>query len=239
MVNINQRHPLESIGGVILVLLFHIFGIWGLLLLMHSNKPEKIPAPLEVKIVQVSSAASAAAAQAAQQPPAPEMIVPPPPEIEPPPINTEAPIQPKPPTVVKKKVQKKQPAAKPSQSASSKEQTQSQSQYNGSKGEGMSNTPGQGQPDRSAGSRPLNGVKLVYPEDMEAAGKEGRVILSCDVEPDGHTSNCHVVSSSGGSSFREEALHYVNSARYQPATRNGVPVKETGHRYTISFKLGD
>lgn len=235
MVNLNQRHPIESIGILILVILFHIFGILGLLFLMHSNKKEDMPAPLEIRVVDVSSAASSASAQVSQ-PPAPEMIVPPPPEIEPPPINTEAPVQPKPPKIVKKQVKKREPAAQPAKSSAS--DSQNQGNMNGTSGEGMSNTPNDGPPDRSAGSRALNGVKMNYPPDMEAAGKEGRVILSCDIEADGHTKNCNVIEAKGGNSFKEEALRYVASARYRPATRNGMPVKEKNHRLTISFKLG-
>lgn len=235
MVNLNQRHPFESIGIFGLVLLFHVGGILGLLFLMHSHKKEEVPAPLEIKVVDVASAASSASAQATQ-PPAPEMIIPPPPEIEPPPINTEAPAQPKPPKVVKKQVKKQAPAAQPAKSSAS--DSQNQGKMNGTTGQGMSNTPNDGPPDRSAGSRALNGVKMIYPKDMEAAGKEGRVILSCVIEPDGRTNSCNVVEAKGGQSFKEEALRYVAAARYRPATRNGVPVREMNHRLTISFKLG-
>ncbi len=234
MVNLNQRHLFESVGGFILVLLFHIFGIWGLLLLMHTHKKEDVPAPLEIKVVDVSSAASSASAQVFQ-PPAPEMIVPPPPEVEVPPINTEALVQPKPLKIVKKQIKEKKPAAQLMQSSAS--ENQNQGSMNGSKGEGMSNIPDNGPPDKSAGNRPINGVKMQYPPDMLAAGKEGRIIVSCDIEPDGSTSGCKVVESKGGSSFKAEALRYVNAARYRPATRKGTPVREKNHLLTVSFKL--
>lgn len=233
-----QRRPFESFGVFVLVLLFHVLGIWGILFLLHSHKKEEVPAPLEVKVVGVASAASAAASHSVQQPPAPEMIVPPPPDIEPPPINTEAPIQPKPPTVVKKQKQKKMLAAKPAV-ASSNDQNQVKSSLTGVKGQGESTTPGEGPPDRNAGSHPLNGIQKVYPPDMEAAGKEATVIVSCDVEASGYTSNCRVINSGVANSFKQETLRMVRSARYSPAIRHGVPVKELNHRYAIVFKIGD
>lgn len=228
MVNLNARHPVEHIVGFIGVVLFHILVIWLLIVFLSVPKKEQADTlPVQVQIVEVASSESAAAAAA--QPPAPEMIVPPPPEIEPPPINTEAPPQPKPPPVVKKKVAKKAPpAATPSPAASSAPV--------GTQRQGQSSA-GVGKPDRSAGSRPLNGAQIEYPPDMQAEQKEGRVIISCDVETTGSTSNCHVISSSGGQSFVKAAMKYVNSARYRPATKNGAPVKELGHRYTINFRL--
>lgn len=226
MVTLNERHPVEHIIGFIGVVLFHILVIWLLVVFLSAPKKEQPDnLPVQVQIVDVASSESAAAAA---QPPTPEMIVPPPPEIEPPPINTEAPPQPKPPPVVKKVTKKAPPKTNvaPAPSAPT-----------GTEGQGQSGNPGVGKPDRSAGSRPLNGAQIEYPPDMEAEQKEGRVILSCDVETTGSTSNCHVISSSGGQSFVKAALKYVNSARYRPATKNGAPIKELGHRYTINFKL--
>lgn len=228
MVNLSERHPVEHVVGFIGVVLFHILVIWLLVVFLSTPKKEQADTlPVQVQIIDVASSASAASAA---QPPAPEMIVPPPPEIEPPPINTEAPPQPKPPPVVKKKVAKKAPPAEAPSSATSNAPA-------GTQGQGQPSAAGVGKPDRSAGSRPLNGAQIEYPPDMEAAQKEGRVILSCDVETTGSTSNCHVISSSGGQSFVRAAMKYVNSARYRPATKNGMPVKELGHRYTINFRL--
>lgn len=228
MVNLNERHPVEHIVGFIGVVIFHILVIWLLVVFLSipkKDQPEQLP--VQVQIIDVASSASAATAQ----PPAPEMIVPPPPEIEPPPINTEAPPQPKPPPVVKKTVKKVHPAESAPAPAASSAPAATQ-------GQGQSSAS-EGKPDRSAGSRPLNGAQIEYPDDMEREQKEGKVILSCDVETNGSTSNCHVVSSSGGSSFTRAALKFAGNARYRPATKNGVPVKEFGHHYTITFKLSD
>ncbi|CAI3952096.1 Periplasmic protein TonB [Commensalibacter communis] len=235
MVSLNERHPVEHVIGFIGVVIFHLLVIWLLVVFLSTPKKEQAETlPVQVQVIDVASSASSSASA---QPPAPEMIVPPPPEIEPPPINTEAPPQPKPPPVVKKKqVKKRPPVTPPAHSQPAAQPEANSGSMAGTQGQGQSNA-GLGKPDRSAGSRPLNGAQIEYPPDMEAAQKEGRVILSCDVETDGSTSNCHVISSSGGMSFTKAALKYVNSARYRPATKNGAPVKELGHRYTINFRL--
>ncbi|MFT8897885.1 MAG: energy transducer TonB, partial [Acetobacter sp.] len=94
-------------------------------------------------------------------------------------------------------------------------------------------------PDHLAGSTPLNHVELHYPDEAQDEGREGHVTLVCDVEPTGTTDNCTVTSVKGGQDFAAAALQYVRKSRYQPATANGVPVKEFHHTYTITFSLSD
>jgi protein TonB len=94
-------------------------------------------------------------------------------------------------------------------------------------------------PDTSAGSSPLNNVQPVYPPEMEEENIEGRVTLVCDVEVTGMTSNCQVQSVSGGQAFVRSAMDYLTRARYRPAQRNGVPVKELHKVYVIRFRLDD
>lgn len=236
MINVKEYRPIEHVIGLVAVIIVHILVIWLLAIAMrHPKSVEKENPPLQVQIIEVSSAASAAAAQAVQ-PPAPEMIIPPPPDIAPPPINTEAPAQPPPPPVVKKRAKKQPPVTPPSHRVASQERAHTPSNSSGTIGQGVSGAQGEGKPDRSAGSRPINGAQIAYPPEMEEAGKTGRVILSCDVEASGNTSNCKVIEATNGS-FKAEALKYASRARYSPATRNGLPVKEYGHRYTINFKL--
>ncbi|CAK7192529.1 hypothetical protein COMNV_00730 [Commensalibacter sp. Nvir] len=227
MFSYNERHPIEHIIGFLGVLILHILLIGGSIMLIHSPQKERVDTPpLQVQVVEVSSSTSTAVE--ALQPPPPEMIMPPPPEVNPPPINTEAPVQPKKPPVVKQ-VQKQVPQPRQSEDQTNKPV--------GDQGASV-RPPGVGTPDQSAGSKPLNGARIVYPPDMEEAGKEGRVILSCDVETNGSTNNCKIISAIGGNSFKEAALEYVHRARYSPATLNGKPVKELAHRYTITFRLG-
>ena len=92
-------------------------------------------------------------------------------------------------------------------------------------------------PDVLAGDIPLNNVQPVYPPEMEEDNIEGRVVLVCDVDVSGRTSNCSVRSFTGGQAFVTSALDYVHRARYRPAMRNGVPVKELHTVYIIRFKL--
>lgn len=94
-------------------------------------------------------------------------------------------------------------------------------------------------PDHSAGTSPLNHVVPEYPEEMSEEGREGVVSVACDVEPSGETSNCQVVNVKGGEPFAEAALKAVRRSRYAPAVKNGVPVKEYHHLYTITFSLND
>ncbi|CAM2817067.1 Protein TonB [Komagataeibacter xylinus] len=94
-------------------------------------------------------------------------------------------------------------------------------------------------PDHSAGTSPLNHVVPEYPEDMSEEGREGVVSVACDVEPTGVTSNCQVVSVKGGQAFADAALKAVRRSRYAPTVKNGVPVKEFHHLYTITFSLND
>ncbi|WP_271790151.1 energy transducer TonB [Commensalibacter communis] len=90
----------------------------------------------------------------------------------------------------------------------------------------------------AAGSHPLNGVQPQYPVDMLGNHKEGRVILSCDVEVTGKPVDCQITQSSGYKAFDMAALRYMMYALFDPAMRDGIPVKEYKHRYVVDFKLG-
>ncbi|MBS0960140.1 energy transducer TonB, partial [Acetobacter thailandicus] len=105
--------------------------------------------------------------------------------------------------------------------------------------EAASNTPPSDSPDTTAGTSPLNNARPVYPPEMEEENIEGRVTVVCDVETTGMTSNCSVKSVQGGDAFSQAALDYVHKARYRPATKNGVPVKELRKVYVIKFRLDD
>ncbi|MBQ5469997.1 MAG: energy transducer TonB [Acetobacter sp.] len=153
-------------------------------------------------------------------PPPPKIVVPPPPFIPPPKIVVPPP--PKPPMrhITHKfhkvpLVPQRQTEEVPPVSAAT------------------SNAP----PDVLAGDVPLNNVQPVYPPEMEEDNIEGRVVLVCDVDTTGKTSNCSVRSFTGGQAFVTSALDYVHRARYRPAMRNGVPVKELHKVYIIRYKL--
>jgi len=147
-------------------------------------------------------------------PPPPPTQAPPPPFIPPPEIVIN---QPPPPPVVTQAVTQAPPAPAPVQHTEA--------------------PPAPAVADTSASAKPISGPALVFPPRMQASGREGSVDVACDVETDGSTSNCEVISSSGGSAFVDAAMDYVKHARYKPATHNGQAVKESHHRWTISFKL--
>lgn len=149
------------------------------------------------------------------------MTVPPPPFIPPPKI--EVPPPPKPPMKHVARTPPKQPVAPPTQTAKAP----------------PADTPPNDSPDTTAGTSPLNSARPVYPPEMEEENIEGRVTVVCDVETTGMTSNCHVQSVTGGQAFAQAALDYVHKARYRPASRNGVPVRELNKTYVIRFRLDD
>ena len=94
-------------------------------------------------------------------------------------------------------------------------------------------------PDSEVSAKPIAGPPLVYPPRMLQAEREGKVDITCDVDTDGGTSNCAVTAAIGGSAFTDAAMAYVQQARYKPAVRNGVPVKEPHHTFHIIFALKD
>ena len=90
--------------------------------------------------------------------------------------------------------------------------------------------------DTNVSERPINGGTPTYPPRMIQSGREGSVDVECDVDTDGKTSNCTVLSSSGGSAFADSALEFVKTKVYKPATHNGQAMK-VRHKWTIAFKL--
>ena len=82
------------------------------------------------------------------------------------------------------------------------------------------------------------GKTIKYPEDAEKAGIQGRVIITFVVEPDGSTSDAHVVKSVSPS-LDAEALRVINAMpNWQPGRQNGEAIRV---KYTvpITFRLGD
>ena len=71
---------------------------------------------------------------------------------------------------------------------------------------------------------------------MEEEQREGSARVSCNVGPDGVTSDCKIDSASGGSAFGQAALSYVKRARYRPRTHNGQAIA-TSHQWNIKFNL--
>jgi len=95
----------------------------------------------------------------------------------------------------------------------------------------------QAQSNQEVSARPVSGTRLIYPADMMNNGIEGAVDATCDVDVQGATSDCVVTKVEGSMIFADAALAFVRSARYKPAVRDGIPVKEPHHVFTIKFVL--
>ena len=82
----------------------------------------------------------------------------------------------------------------------------------------------------------LNRIVPVYPRLARRKGHEGVVTVAISVAEDGVVANAEVVSSSGYKELDEAALSAVRSARFAPATSDGVSVRGE-LRLTFDFRL--
>ncbi|MCP9319846.1 energy transducer TonB [Acetobacter persici] len=78
----------------------------------------------------------------------------------------------------------------------------------------------------------------VYPHEMVKKNVEAVVVVKTDVNTEGRTAGCRVVSSTN-TDFNTSALDYCRKARYSPATKNGLPVVEYGKTLTVRYRLDD
>jgi protein TonB len=203
-----QRSPGRQAIGFTLVILLHAFIGYALVSGLGKQMIEVIKQPIETKIIEETKPPPP---DLPPPPPPPPQQAPPPPFIPPPEIVINAPAPP-PPVVAA--VTAPPPAPAPVTHPA----------------------PAPEVPDRSVSAKPISGAPPHYPERMMQSGREGSVDVECDVDTDGKTSNCAVVSSTGGSAFADSAMEYVQRSRYSPAISHGVAVKER-HKWTITFKL--
>ena len=82
----------------------------------------------------------------------------------------------------------------------------------------------------------LNRIIPVYPRSARRKGHEGCVTVEILVDEDGHVSEAGIVSSSGHAELDSAALGVVRTARFAPATENGVAVRGR-LRLPFCFKL--
>jgi periplasmic protein TonB len=209
---IQQRNPGRMVAGFGLIVLLHVGAAIVVVDALSKQNVDKLRQPLETKILDD-----------VKPPPPPDLPPPPPPPPQqaPPPVFIPPPEivinTPAPPPPVQVAVVAPPPApvpvARPAPAA-----------------------PPPVVEDTSVSAHAIGGPAQVYPKRMLESGREGSVDLTCDVDVDGSTSNCEVVTSTN-SAFADSALDYVKHAKYRPATHNGAPVKETHHRFTITYKL--
>ena len=82
----------------------------------------------------------------------------------------------------------------------------------------------------------LNRIVPVYPRSARRKGHEGVVTVAISVAEDGVVAHAEVVSSSGYKELDDAALSAVRSARFVPATSDGVRVRGE-LRLTFDFRL--
>ena len=82
----------------------------------------------------------------------------------------------------------------------------------------------------------LNRIVPVYPRSARRKGHEGVVTVAISVAEDGTVAHAEVVSSSGYEELDNAALSAVRSARFAPATSDGVSVRGE-LRLTFDFRL--
>ena len=80
-------------------------------------------------------------------------------------------------------------------------------------------------------------TELKYPTIAKRAGIEGRVIVEFTVDEAGRVVDPHVLKGIGGG-CDEEALRVVQQARFEPAQKDGQPIR-VKMALPITFKLGD
>jgi len=82
----------------------------------------------------------------------------------------------------------------------------------------------------------LNRIVPVYPRSARRRGHEGCVTVSISVAEDGKVVSAEVLASSGHDELDAAALAAVRTARFAPATENGVSVRGE-LRLTFDFRL--
>lgn len=74
------------------------------------------------------------------------------------------------------------------------------------------------------GAHPVSAIRPQYPRNARREGLEGLVALRAEVGVNGEVIALTVTQSSGVTSLDQAALTAVQSAKFRPASRNGLPV---------------
>jgi len=84
---------------------------------------------------------------------------------------------------------------------------------------------------------PLERAAPRYPAGALQTGKEGWVMLSYVISPDGAVTEPMIEDSSGVEMLERAALEAVRKWRYTPAMRDGVPVEQSMTKTRIAFQI--
>lgn len=85
-------------------------------------------------------------------------------------------------------------------------------------------------------ARLIQQVNPVYPDDLQAEGIEGTVLLAAIISKQGVPSSLKVLNNGGNDEFANAALAAVQLWRYQPTMLNGEPI-EVLTNIQVDFKL--
>jgi TonB family protein len=83
----------------------------------------------------------------------------------------------------------------------------------------------------------MSNEKFEFPWDVRAQGKEGWVLVSYDITPEGKTENIVIHASNGVSRLNQYVTRYIERKSYEPAVLNGIPVKQIVEPIPYSFYL--
>jgi TonB family protein len=78
----------------------------------------------------------------------------------------------------------------------------------------------------------------VYPETAKQAKAEGKVVVDCIIDEQGHVTQTKVNTSSGHEDLDKSARDTVSTWTFQPATLKGKPV-EVSYTITVNFTLDE
>lgn len=212
---VRQWNPTPRLVSVVIVGLLHVGVLYALITGLHTRSVEIVPVPVQANIIEEIKPPPP---DLPSPPPPPRLAAPPPPYIPPPEIQIR---EPPPPQTAIAVVTTVRPPAPEAPAVARPQPAPSPV------------------PDSEVSAKPIAGPPLVYPPRMQQTGREGRVAITCDVDTDGSTSNCTVTAAMGGDAFAEAAMAYVQRARYKPAIRNGVAIREQHHTFSIIFRLKD
>ncbi len=86
-------------------------------------------------------------------------------------------------------------------------------------------------------AKPLKRVPPKFPINEARSGRDGWVVLSYVVEPDGSTSNIIIEDSSGSRGFEKEAKKAMKKWQYTPAIENGEAIQQCNNSVQLDFKM--
>ena len=84
---------------------------------------------------------------------------------------------------------------------------------------------------------PIERAPPPYPPNEEYQNREGWVILSYIITPEGGIAEPMIEDSSGGEAFEKAALRALSRWRYSPATVGGEPVEQSMTKVRLVFQL--